>query len=186
MLRLPRDWVWDSWIAEDDSASETWRDPFVFKDAEGDGWHMLITARAKDAPRRRDGVLAHARSADMLTWELHPPLTQPAGFGQLEVPRFCIVDGQPVLIFTCHPEEQSAEQIAKFGPFSTWYVLGDAATGPWDIDAARPFEGDPKLFAAQLVQAAVIRSRTSELKASALAVLRGRGSAGCEPGASIR
>ncbi len=143
---------WYKTLDEDALASETWRDPFVFKDAGGDGWHMLITARATGAPRLGDGVLAHARSADMLSWELHPPLTDPAGFGQIEVPQVRIVNRQPVLVFTCHPEEQSAEQIARFGPYSTWYVLGDSPTGPWDIAAARPFEGDPKLFAAQLVQ----------------------------------
>jgi beta-fructofuranosidase len=136
----------------DGTHSETWRDPFVFADPEGDGWHMLITARHPDAPRRSDGVLAHARSADLTTWELQPPLTEPAGFGQIEVPQVRIVDGRHVLVFTCHPEEQSAGQIERFGPHSTWSVLGDHPLGPWDIDAARPFEAAPKLFAAPLVQ----------------------------------
>ena len=136
----------------DGTHSETWRDPFVFADPEGDGWHMLITARHPDAPRLSDGVLAHARSADLATWELQPPLTEPAGFGQIEVPQVRVVDGRHVLVFTCHPEEQSAEQIERFGPHSTWSVLGDHPLGPWDIDAARPFEAAPKLFAAPLVQ----------------------------------
>jgi beta-fructofuranosidase len=143
---------WYQTLDEDAAASETWRDPFVFKDAGGDGWHMLITARANGAPRLRDGVLAHARSADMLTWDLQPPLTQPAGFGQLEVAQVRIVNRQPLLVFTCHPEEQSTEQVGRFGPFSTWYVIGDSPTGPWDIARALPFDGDPKLFAASLVQ----------------------------------
>lgn len=136
----------------DGTHSETWRDPFVFADPEGDGWHMLITARHPDAPRLSDGVLAHARSADLAAWELQPPLTEPAGFGQIEVPQVRVVDGRHVLVFTCHPEEQSAAQIERFGPHSTWSVLGDHALGPWDIDAARPFEAAPKLFAAPLVQ----------------------------------
>jgi beta-fructofuranosidase len=136
----------------DGTHSETWRDPFVFADPDGDGWHMLITARHPDAPRLSDGVLAHARSADLTTWELQPPLTEPAGFGQIEVPQVRVVDGRHVLVFTCHPEEQSAGQIERFGPHSTWSVLGDHPLGPWDIDAARPFEAAPKLFAAPLVQ----------------------------------
>ena len=137
----------------DGTHSETWRDPFVFADPQGDGWHMLITARDPDAPRFYDGVLAHARSADLRAWELQPPLTEPAGFGQIEVPQVRCLDGRHVLVFTCHPEEQSPEQIARHGPHSTWYVLGDSVLGPWDIADARPFEGDPKLFAAPLVQA---------------------------------
>jgi len=143
---------WYRTLDEDAAVSETWRDPFVFRDAGGDGWHMLITARANDAPRLRDGVLAHARSADMLTWELQAPLTEPAGFGQIEVPQVRCVDGQWLLAFTCHPQEQSREQIARFGPFSTWYVLGESPTGPWNLAEARPFRAEPKLFAAPLVQ----------------------------------
>ena len=131
----------------DGVASETWRDPFVFRDS--DGWRMLITARAAGAPRLRDGVIAHARSADMLRWELEPPLTAPAGFGQLEVVQYRVVDGRPLLLFTCHPEEQSPQQIERFGRFSTWHVLGEP---PWDIAAARPFTAEPKLFAAPLVR----------------------------------
>jgi beta-fructofuranosidase len=143
---------WYQTLTQDAAASDAWRDPFVFKDAAGDGWHMLITARANGAPRLRDGVLAHAYSADMLIWELAPPLTEPAGFGQLEVPQVRIVNGQPLLLFTCHPQEQSPEQLDRFGPYSTWYVLGDSPAGPWEIAAARPFEGEPKLFAASLVK----------------------------------
>jgi beta-fructofuranosidase len=136
----------------DGTHSETWRDPFVFADPEGDGWHMLITARHPDAPRLSDGVLAHARGADLATWELQPPLTEPAGFGQIEVPQVRRVDGRWLLVFTCHPEEQSPEHVATFGPFSTWYVVGESPTGPWKIADARPFEDEPKLFAAPLVQ----------------------------------
>lgn len=141
---------WYATLDEDPAASETWRDPFVFR---GDGdWHMLICARARGVPRLRAGVLAHARSGDLRTWELGPPLTEPAGFGQLEVPQARLVDGRPLLVFTCHPSEQSPEQVARHGPHSTWYVLGESLTGPWDIDAARPFEAEPDLFAAPLVQ----------------------------------
>lgn len=143
---------WYRTLDEDALASETWRDPFVYKDPGGDGWHMLITARARDAPRLRNGVLAHARSADMRTWDLGPPLTEPAGFGELEVSQVRIVNEQPLLLFTCHPVAQSAEQVDRFGPYCTWYVLGDSPLGPWDIAGARPFEGDPKLSAAPLVQ----------------------------------
>jgi beta-fructofuranosidase len=40
---------WYRTLHDDRALSETWRDPFVYRDA--DGWHMLITARDKDAPR---------------------------------------------------------------------------------------------------------------------------------------
>lgn len=88
----------------------------------------------------------------MLTWELQPPASAPAGFGELEVAQARIVEGRPLLVFTCQPERQSDEQIARFGRFSTWYVLGDCLTGPWDVGMARPFESEPELSAAPLVQ----------------------------------
>jgi beta-fructofuranosidase len=133
-------------------ASETWRDPFVFRDPGGDGWHMLVTARLAGAPRLDDGTLAHARSHDLVTWELGAPLSGgPAGFGQLEVPQVRMVDGRALLVFTCHPEEQSAVRREASGHYCTWSVVGDALTGPWDISTAEPFRAEPHLFAAPLV-----------------------------------
>lgn len=136
---------WYRTLGDDSGASETWRDPFVFR--AGDGWHMLITARDPDAQRRFDGVLAHARSSDMRHWELAAPLTRAGRFGQLEVSQVRCVDGQWLLLFTCHPDEQGERT-----PFCTWYVLGASPLGPFDVAAARPFEGEPHLFAAPLVQ----------------------------------
>lgn len=68
-------------LAEDPVASGTWRDRFVFRDPDGDGWHMFITARLKRAPRLDNGVIGHARGAEMVHWGLGPPLSLPAGFG---------------------------------------------------------------------------------------------------------
>lgn len=143
---------WYHTLHSDRTLSDTWRDPFVFKDPGGAGWHMLITARAAGVPLLQSGVLAHARSADMLAWELQPPLSAPAGFGELEVAQVRIVEGRALLVFTCQPERQSDEQIARFGRFSTWYVLGHSLAGPWDVATARPFEGEADLSAAPLVQ----------------------------------
>jgi beta-fructofuranosidase len=143
---------WYKTLDDGSGASETWRDPFVYRDPDGDGWHMLVTARDKDAPRLSDGVIGHARSADMLHWEVGPPRCAPAGFGQVEVPQVREIDGRSVLVFSCHPEEQSAEQQARFGAFCTWYVVGGGPTGPWDLDRARPFQAEPTLFAAPLVR----------------------------------
>src|SRR3954451_22426476 len=66
---------WYQTLDEDPGASDTWRDPFVFKDVGGDGWHMLIPARARGSFRLRDGLLAPARSRAMLTSTILPPLT---------------------------------------------------------------------------------------------------------------
>ena len=83
-------------------AEEFWRDPWVFADPAGDGWHLLATARAAGVPPDDSGVLAHATSPDLRTWTVRAPLSRPgSGFGQLEVPQVEVVDGRPVLLFSC-------------------------------------------------------------------------------------
>lgn len=145
-------WYMTLGVAEEPFVSETWRDPFVFRDPDGDGWHMFICAREKGAPRPNDGVIGHARSADLVSWELQPPLSVPAGFGQIEVAQSRLIDGRPTLVYTCHPQEQTRETKDRFGDHCMWSVPGDSLVGPWDISRARPFRAEPDLFAAPLVQ----------------------------------
>lgn len=152
LLEADPRWYATLGLAHDSAASETWRDPFVFRDPGGDGWHMYITARAKGATRLDDGVIAHARSADLLHWEIGPPVSEPAGFGQLEVLQTRLVEGRPVLVFTCGYEEQGADRQQQTQQYCTWSVPGDSLTGPWDITKAQPFVGEPDLFAAPLIQ----------------------------------
>jgi beta-fructofuranosidase len=136
-----------------EGSSETWRDPVVIRDPEGDGWHLLVTARSVAADRNDDGVIAHAASPDLYTWTLGPPLCDPgAGFGQLEVLQNVVVAGRPVLAFTCHPQEQTSERIAEWGEYCTWLVPSAGALGPWDMNKARPFLPEPDLFAAPIVR----------------------------------
>lgn len=150
---LTADPRWYKTLPEDVTASETWRDPQVFRDPDGDGWHMLVTARARTHGQNDDGVLAHARSSDLRTWEVGPPVCEPGhGFGQLEVAQVAQVDGRWVMVFTCHPQEMTAERRARTGDHCTWSVPGTGALGPWDIGLARPFVAEPDLFAAPLVR----------------------------------
>ena len=88
---------------------EAWRDPWVFPDPAGDGWHMLVTARASHGAAGQRGVLGHARSRDLVRWQAQPPLSRPdTGFWHLEVPQVEVVAGRPVLMFSCMPEQLSA------------------------------------------------------------------------------
>src|SRR5439155_17008157 len=96
------------WYESRGAAGGAWRDPFVFADPDGDGWHMLITARARTGPAGGRGVVVYARAADLLHWEVQPPLSAPAGFGHLEVIQVQVLGGQPVLIFSCRPIEITA------------------------------------------------------------------------------
>jgi beta-fructofuranosidase len=130
---------------------EAWRDPYVFRDPGGDGWHMLITARVPHGDPQGRGVIGHARSADLHDWEVHPPLSAPAGFGQLEVPQAVTVEGHPVLVFSCWPDRMDDARRRSGTSGGVYAVPGESLLGPWDIASATPL-GHPSLYAARLVQ----------------------------------
>lgn len=148
---------------------EAWRDPFVFRHADpGDGstdsstdsstngstdgrWHMLITARATHGPDAGRGVVGHAVSDDLVSWDVLPPITQPhTGFGQLEVNQVEIVDGIPTLLFCCDTPQLDADGLARHARGGVFSVTGPSLLGPFDIAAARRFDHDD-LYAARLV-----------------------------------
>ena len=130
---------------------EAFRDPWVFADPGGDGWHMLITARSPEGPVDGRGVIGHAWSADLRTWELREPLSAPSveGFGQLEVLQAEIVDGRPVVIFSCLKEQSTESRRAAAA--GTWAVPAESLLGPFDIDAAYPLT-DEHLYVGRLLQ----------------------------------
>ena len=130
---------------------EAFRDPWVFPDPGGDGWHMLVTARAPEGPVFGRGVVGHAWSPDLRTWELRPPLTAPSekGFGQLEVTQVEVVDGRPVLLFSCLAEHGMPARAPERG--GTWAVPAESLLGPFDIEAAYPIT-DESLYVGRLLR----------------------------------
>jgi beta-fructofuranosidase len=122
---------------------EAWRDPWVLADPDGDGWHMLITARANHGPADDRGVIGHAHSPDLERWEVRPPLSKPgSGFGHIEVPQVASVDGRQVLVFSCMDGQFSAARRATGATGGVLYVPTDSPTGPFDIAAARQLTDD--------------------------------------------
>lgn len=130
---------------------EAWRDPWVFADPDGNGWHALITARAKEGPVDARGVVGHAWSPDLRTWEVRPPLSAPGEFGHLEVNQTVVVDGQPVLVFCTGSGQIAATRRARVGaePSATYVAPAASLLGPFDIAAAVPVS---ELYAGRLVQ----------------------------------
>jgi beta-fructofuranosidase len=117
---------------------EAWRDPWVFRDPGGDGWHMLITARSRVGDPDQRGVIGHARSHDLRTWEAQPPLSaHGTGFGHLEVPQVEIVGGSPVLLFSCLRTELSKERRLAGEPGGVWVLEPGDLLGPYDPSKAR-------------------------------------------------
>jgi beta-fructofuranosidase len=124
----------------------------VFADPGGDGWHMLITARANHGPVPERGVVGHARSADLLHWEAQPPLSNPGtGFGQLEVLQVEVIDGRAVLLFSCLRGELGGDRLASGHPGGIWAVTATDPLGPFDVSKATPVSDD-RLYAGRLVR----------------------------------
>jgi len=121
---------------------EAFRDPWVFPDPEGNGWHMYVTARSPEGPVDGRGVVGHAWSPDLREWELRAPVSVPTenGFGQLEVTQVEVVDGRPVLLFSCLAEHSMPSRRALAA--GTWAVAADSVLGPFDIDRAERLTGE--------------------------------------------
>lgn len=131
---------------------EAWRDPWVFADPAGDRWHMLITARASTGDVDSRGVVGHAVSSDLETWEVRPPLSQPdAGFGHLEVPQIIAMDDRTVLLFSCGVDTLAAQKAEGFGGGGIWSLETDQATGPYDVGSAAVVTTAP-LYSGRLIQ----------------------------------
>lgn len=112
---------------------EAWRDPWVLA-VDGD-WHMLITARANHGEVDARGVVGHARSSDLVNWEVQPPLSAiDAGFAHIEVPQIVDVEGQLHLLFCCDSPKLSGRLAGQVG--GIWSVAVPEALGPYPIERA--------------------------------------------------
>lgn len=131
---------------------EAWRDPWLLPDPGGDGWHMLVTARAKHGPVDDRGVIGHARSSDLVTWRAEAPLSEPgAGFGQMEVPQVEVVDGRPVLLFSCLRQELAAARRTTGAGGGVWAVTAGSLLGPFDTATAYPVT-DSSLYSGRIIR----------------------------------
>ena len=117
---------------------EAWRDPWVF---EADGtYHALVTARSNHGPPDGRGVIGHATSDDLLTWDVQPPLSQPGEFGHLEVPQVVDVGGECLLVFSCDHNRISDQRRRRRGEAddAVYTVTTGNPLGPYEIrDAER-------------------------------------------------
>ena len=131
---------------------EAFRDPWVFAEPGGDGWHMLVTARAGRGPADERGVVGHAWSPDLRTWEVRPPLSEPGqGFGQLEVMQVELVDDLPVLLFSCLATDVSGSRRATGTTGGVWAASAADLLGPYDIAGAAQLT-DSSLYSGRLVR----------------------------------
>lgn len=129
---------WYERLADGQWHDEAFRDPWVLADPDGNGFHLLITARANHGPSDDRGVIGHAWSPDLVDWRLCEPLSEPGqGFGQLEVPETVVLDGRHFLIVNCTAPDLSAARRASGTRGGVWIAAAESALGPYDIAGAQ-------------------------------------------------
>lgn len=129
---------WYETLADDNWGDEAFRDPWIVRDPNGDGWHLLVTARANHGEKYDRAVVGHVWSSDLEHWEVRPPLSEPRhGFGQMEVMQSVEVGGQWFLVFDCFSGEMAESRRATGTTGGVWAARGEGPLGPWDFDDAQ-------------------------------------------------
>jgi beta-fructofuranosidase len=137
---------------------QSWRDPWLFRGRDG-LFHVLITARAGDGAADGRGVIGHARSRDLVRWQVLPPVTAPGEFAQVEVPQLVRLDGHRHILFSACAEDHSRQRSSRLGPGQggTFSYSARTPAGPYRPSAAPIAPGDGPLgtpYAGKLVEAA--------------------------------
>ncbi len=94
------------------------RDPIVFADEGGDGYHMIVTSVRDEWPLGgRGGCLAHLVSPDLQKWQMQEPFLVPGFDDAPECPDYFFWNGWYYLLFSNH--------------LTTRYRMSRSALGPW-------------------------------------------------------
>lgn len=141
---------WYETLGDSDWPEEAWRDPWVFADPAGAGWHMLITARSNAGDYLDRGVIGHATSSDLETWTVRPPLSSSgSGFQHLEVPQVATIEGRPVLLFSCDGRALAGIHAGAAG--GIWATEIGSLAGPYDTSDAALIT-DESLYSGRAIQ----------------------------------
>jgi beta-fructofuranosidase len=124
---------------------QAWRDPWVFQDPEQGDFHAFITARSKDGPPDGRGVIAHARSPDLVRWEVLPPVSESGAYGHMEVPQRLEIEGRTYLLYSVTKEvqSQSSSERPTWKPLSgMYYMTANQSLGPFRFSTERTLYAD--------------------------------------------
>ncbi|MEY2663828.1 MAG: hypothetical protein RIR35_636 [Actinomycetota bacterium] len=135
---------------ENGSRDTDFRDPWVFYDERDLKWHMLITTTSlTDSNITSRGIVGHAISEDLFSWQVLPPLIGSSGFGQTEVLQVVEENGKFVGIFCCG-SDYIKDKPERFTT-GTYSVPMDSPTGPFHFDKADIFNA-PNIYAGRVVR----------------------------------
>jgi beta-fructofuranosidase len=137
---------------------QSWRDPWLFHNPGDGAFHALITARAATGAPDGRGVIGHARSRDLVHWEVLAPLTSPGEFAQVEVPQLVRFNGRHHILFSARAEDHSRRRRHRLGPgqSGTFTFRASTAAGPYQASDAPVVSRAPRsgtLYAGKLIEA---------------------------------
>jgi beta-fructofuranosidase len=131
---------------DDGPREEAWRDPWVFWDDHSRNFHMLVTARVNHGPLDGRGVIGHAWSSDLRSWQAGPPVSEPGEFYHLEVPQLVHLGGAWRILFSTVDHCHSAARLARPGVVAeagTHYLVAAEKFGPYALDRDEFLLGHP-------------------------------------------
>ncbi|SHF73806.1 beta-fructofuranosidase [Kaistia soli DSM 19436] len=141
---------WYETLGSSSWPEEAWRDPWVFPSADGQLWHMLITARANNGDELDRGIIGHATSRDLEIWDVQPPLSEiGAGFQHLEVPQVVSIGGKTHLLFSCDTAKLIDQRHGPVG--GIWSVAAEKPEGPYPIASANLVASE-QLYSGRIIE----------------------------------
>ncbi len=119
--------------------AQTWRDPYVVYSSDEEAYYMFLSARVNTGHYDGRGVIGLARSTNLLSWEVLPPVSMPGDFTEMEVPQVVPLNGRYYLLFCA--TRHAAARLSPVGATSwsgTHYLVASKLTGPY-----RPLTDEP-------------------------------------------
>jgi len=135
---------------------QSWRDPWVFKDADRELYHMLLTCRVNSGAPDGRGAVGYASSTDLIHWQAGEPLLAPGWYGEMEVPQVACIGGRYYLFCSVSVKYHSRKHVASgVTPLTGLkYFPGDGPLGPFHTEGAGFLGGDVQgsLYAGRVIQ----------------------------------
>ncbi len=117
------------------TGNESWRDPYVYYEPQEAMFYAFITARVKEGDPQGRGCIAAARSEDLVTWEVLPPVVAPGHFYEMEVPTVWKGNGRYYLTFSTQAQWYTPEHAEEISPeqpqTGIFYYVSDHLLGPY-------------------------------------------------------
>jgi beta-fructofuranosidase len=137
VLRAPASFGHDRTSTRDWGMFNAWRDPFILRGDDG-RYHAYLCARSGPWTEGSTGsVIAHASSADLISWEHHEPLFETDRVKYTEVPGLFELDGRHYLHFLDHGwGGLRIHTPSRDDSAGTYYAVAARAEGPyaWPAD----------------------------------------------------